>query len=74
MLSTAKLMLCFNFNNRFTKTIVNFIRHFCCRVVAKQAGAYASDCLRQRTSYEVVSFKMAAVSAITSGITCVFIV
>ena len=67
-------MLCFNFNNRFTKIIVNFTRHFCCRVVAKREVAYASDCLRQRTSYEVVSFKMAAVSAITSGITCVFIV
>ena len=61
-------MLCFNFNNRFTKTIVNFTRHFCCRVVAKREGAYASG-LPQRTSYEVVSFKMAAVSAIT----CVFI-
>ena len=61
-------MLCFNFNNRFTKTIVNFTRHFCCRVVAKREGAYASG-LPQRTSYEVVSFKMAAVSAKT----CVFI-
>ena len=46
-------MLCFNFNNRFTKTIVNFTRHFCCRVVAKREGAYASG-LPQRTSYEVV--------------------
>ena len=68
MFSTATLVLCFNFNNRFTKTIVNFTRHFCYRVVAKREGAYASG-LPQRTSYEVVSFKMAAVSAIT----CVFI-